>query len=225
MLANIKRLNDRGFTIVELNIAITISAILSVAFMVIFTTFLVSSTKTNASIEMTSNSQVLLRSMVEELRYSGGIQQTNVIIDNNPDVPPGGWNTSNTVTVLITAVPALDASNNYIIDPSAGRPYYNEFIYYKKGNILYKRTLANPNATGNKFVSSCAIATPSCPADRQLIKTLDTMSFVLYNQDNIVTTDPLKAQSIRIDLALKKQVIGETLKYDNSIRITLRNDF
>lgn len=225
MSANIKKLDSRGFTLVELNLAITISAILSVAFMAIFTTFLVTTTKTNAAIQMTSDSQILLRSMVEELRYGGGVQQVNILDDLNSDEPAGGWNTSNDTAVIITAVPALDSSNQYIIDPAIDRPYYNEYIYYKEGTKLYKRTLANPDATGNKSISSCPVKTATCPADRVLIETLEDMVFTLYDQDDVVTLDPLLARSIKIDLALRKQVIGETLEFDNSIRVTLRNVF
>jgi len=225
VLVNIKRLNSKGFTVVELNIAIAVSAVLAVSFLTIFTTFLVTATKTNQSILLTSNSQTLLRSMVEELRYGGGIQYQNLIDDPNSDEPPGGWNTSNAKTVIITAVPALDAANQYIIDATNDKPFYNEYVYYKQGNTLYKRTLANPNAPDNKSVTSCPVATAGCPADRKLIETLDSMVFTLYDQDDILTADPLLARSIGINLALKKKVIGETLVFDNSIRVTLRNVF
>lgn len=225
MSDNIKTLNNRGFTVVELNIAITVSAILAISFFAIFTTFLVTVTRTNESILLTSNSQKLLRSMVEEIRYGGGVQAQNLINDPNPDEPAGGWNTSNEETVIIIAVPALDSANQYIIDPSEGRPFYNEYVYYKQDNTLYKRTLANPDAPDNKSVTSCPTEGPDCPADRKLIETLDDMNFTLYDQDNNLTADPLLARSIQIDLGLKKKTIGQPLVFDNSIRVTLRNVF
>lgn len=217
--------NSRGFTLVELNTAITISAILSASFLVIFTSFLVSITKTNASIELTSTSQVLLRSIVEEIRYGGAIQQTNQLTDNDPTFSPGNWNTSNPDTLLITSSPALNSSNNFIIDPGTNKPYYNEYIYYRQGPILYKKTLANPAAAGNKSKSSCFVATGSCPvADRQLINTLDTMNVTFYKNDGSFVGAALQARSVKIDLNLKRQVIGETIKFNNSSRITLRNE-
>jgi prepilin-type N-terminal cleavage/methylation domain-containing protein len=162
------KLNQQGMTLPELMTAISLLAALSVSFLVVFTSFLVTTTKTNTTIEMTSESQNLLRILVEELRYGAGVRQTNSITD--PNGPSGGWNTSNTAFVIITAVPALDSSNNYIINPSTGTAYLNEYVYYKSGTTLYKRTLANPSATGNKSMTSCpaASASSTCPADRKL---------------------------------------------------------
>lgn len=214
-----------GFTIVELNITMALMAIVAVSFLAIFTNFLVASSRTNATIEMTSESQNLLRVMVEELRYGAGVRQTNSITD--PNGPGGGWNTGNANFVIITAVPAQDSSNQYIIDPVTGGPYLNEFVYYKSGTKLYKRTLAHPSATGNKLKTSCpeSLASSSCPADRELAENIDTMSFTLYDQDDVLTTDAVNARSIKIDLSLQKKTFGSPLIFDNSIRITLRNTF
>lgn len=227
MSANIKELkkSQSGFTIVELNITMTLMAIVAVSFLAIFTNFLVASSRTNATIEMTSESQNLLRVMVEELRYGAGVRQTNTITD--PNGPGGGWNTGNASFVIITAVPAQDSTNQYIIDPVTGGPYLNEFVYYKSGNELYKRTLAHPSATGNKLKTSCpaASASSSCPADRELAENIDTMSFTLYDQDNTLTTNAVNARSVKIDLSLRKKTFGQALTFDNSIRITLRNTF
>jgi prepilin-type N-terminal cleavage/methylation domain-containing protein len=219
------RRGQAGFTIVELTITITIMAILSVGFMAAFTNFLVTSQRTNTRIEMTNDSQNLLRVMVEELRYGDGVRQTNTISD--PNAPSGGWNTDNSNFVIITAVPALDTSNEYIINPSTGEPYMNEYVYYKNGTTLYKRTLANPSATGNRSVTSCpaSVATASCPADRELVENVSSMTFTLYDQDNGTTTSAVAARSVQIDLTLSKDTFGQPITYDNSIRITLRNNF
>ncbi|MBW3568719.1 hypothetical protein KY385_01160 [Candidatus Parcubacteria bacterium] len=219
------RLAEGGFNLVELNIAMGVAAVLSVAFLTIFTTFLVTATRTNDSIDMTAKSQILLRSLVEELRYGAGVRDTNSIDDPNLAGTTGEWTTSNADTVLITAVPAEDSSGAYIIDPDTGSPYYNEYVYYKEGSILYKRTLANASATGNTAKTSCGTETPTCPADRKLIETLDSMVFALYDQDDALTTVSTEARSIKIDLSLNKNSYGKALTFDNSIRITLRNVF
>lgn len=227
MSANIKQpcKNQQGFTLVELNITMALMAIVAVSFLAVFTNFLVVSSRTNATIEITSESQNLLRVMVEELRYGAGVRQTNSIAD--PNGPVGGWNTDNSNFVIITAVPAQDSANQYIIDPDTGSPYLNEFVYHKSGSKLYKRTLAHPNATGNKLKTSCpaAAASSSCPADRELAQNINTMSFTLYDQDDVLTTNALLARSIKIDLSLQTKTFGDPLKFDNSIRITLRNTF
>lgn len=212
-----------GFTIVELNLSITIMAILLVSLLTVFTNFFVVMTRTNSIVDMTVDSQGLLRTMVEELRYGAGVRQSATITDAN--APAGGWDTSNADFVIVIAVPAADSDRNYIIDSETGSPYFNELVYFKSGTTLYKRLLANPAATGNALKTSCpaSVATASCPADRKLGENVNTMVFTLYDQDNATTADPLLARSVKIDLNLQKDTFGAPLSYDNSVRITLRN--
>lgn len=223
MSASIK--NSQGFTLTELILSISIIGILSVSMLAIITNYFVIMTRNNLMIDMTVDSQNLLRTTVEALRYGAGVRQNNTIADANE--PMGGWNTSNTDFVIIIAVPAQDPSRNYIIDPDTGNPYQNELVYYKSGNQLLRRALAHPSATGNSLKTSCpeATATTICPADRELIENINTMNFTLYDQDDALTTDPLLARSVKIDLSLSKDTFGDPLTLDNSIRITLRNQF
>lgn len=174
---------------------------------------------------MTSDSQNLLRATVEEIRYGAGVRQNGIISDAN--APTGGWSTSNSNFVIIIAVPAVEAAGSYIIDPLTGDPYNNELVYFKEGTTLYKRILAHPDAAGNTSVTTCpeSSATSSCPADTKLIDFLKTMTFTLYDQDDATTTNPLLARSVKIDLVLERDTFGQPLILDNSIRITLRNNF
>lgn len=217
--------NTKGFTIPELVISITLIGIISVSLLAIFVNYFTIITRNNIVIDMTVDSQNLLRSTVEELRYGAGVRQANTIADSNG--PPGGWNTSNANFVIIIAVPAIDKNRNYIIDSDTGNPYNNELVYFKEGTTLYKRTLANPNANGNSLQTSCpsANASPSCPADKKLIEHIKSMVFTLYDQDDATTDNPLLARSVKIDLLLERDTFGEPLKLENSIRVTLRNNF
>mgnify|MGYP000362534711 CR=1 FL=1 len=214
-----------GFTLPELAVSMTVTGILLVSLFAISTYFFSAITRNNMLVEMTVDAQNLLRATVEELRYGAGVRQTNTINDVNS--PAGGWNTSNANFIIIIATPAVNSTNEYIIDPLTGSPYNNELVYFKSGTILYKRTLANPSASDNKLVTSCpeSLATASCPADRKLVNSVDDMVFTLYDQDDGLTTDPLLARSVKIDLFLKRLTFGDPLTLDNSIRVTLRNTF
>jgi hypothetical protein len=77
------------------------------------------------------------------------------------------------------------------------------------------------------MTTSCPadLASGSCPPDRHLIGTIDDMLFTLYDQDDAVTTDPLLARSVKIDLMLMKDTFGDPLTLDYSIQTTLRNTF
>ena len=220
-----KTKNQAGFTIVELLVAISLIATISVGLISVFTNYLAIITRNNVLVDMTATSQNLLRSTVEELRYGAGVRQTNTI--NDPNGPSGGWNTTNTNFVIIIAVPAVDASGAYIIDTTTGQPYNNELVYFKQDLTLYKRTLAHGSAAGNKLITSCPSATASstCPPDRKLAENVKDMEFILYDQDNALTSDTLLARSVKIDLRLERDTFGDPLSLDNSIRVTLRNNF
>jgi len=214
-----------GFTLVEVTVAVTVMALVAIVFLGVVTNYLVIITRNNELSEMTLTSQNLLRTTVENLRFGDGVRQTNTLSDVN--APGGGWNTSNTSFVIILAVPAVNTSRNYIIDAATGSPYMNELVYYKNGTTLMKRTLANPSATGTTLKTSCpvALATPTCPADKQLATYVSSMVFKLYDQDAVLTATPSLARSVNITLTMQRNAPGNPINVTNSIRVTLRNRF
>ena len=217
--------NHKGFTVVELAIGISVASILFLAFMAAIVNYFTLITQNNTLIDMTTQSQSLLLSTVDLLRVGNGVRQTNSITD--PNAPSGGWNTSNTNFVIVISTPALDASHNYITDPSTGSPYMNELVYYKSNMSLMKRSLANPGAASDSLLTSCppSLASPSCPADADLADNFQSMAFTLYDQDGNTITDPNLARSIGIKLNMQKNVFGAMISLKNSIRVTLRNRF
>mgnify|MGYP000648648121 CR=1 FL=1 len=224
MLARIKR-NQSGMTITELVITISLIGILSIGLLTSIAYYYISVRRNQLYVNMTVDSQSLLRATVEELRYGSGVRATNTIDD--PNGPAGGWNTSNDSFVIIIAQPAQDSARDYIINPLTGAPYNNELVYFKEGSTLFKRTLAHPDATDNNERTTCpkALESPSCSADSMLTDNLDDMIFTLYDQDSVVTTDPLLARSVNIYLALRRITHGNELALDNNIRVTLRNRY
>lgn len=214
-----------GFTLVELIVSISVFAIIGVTFLGLTSNYFVVITRNNELAEMTVNSQNLLRTTVENIRFGDGIRQTNQISD--PNAPAGGWNTSNSSFVIVIAVPALNSSHDYITDPDTGSPYMNELVYYKDGTNLMERKLANPGATGNTLTTTCPAdkASQSCPADTQLADYVSSMTFVMYDQDAAITSDPTLARSIQINLTMERNAPGEPLDLNTSTRVTLRNRF
>src|SRR5579884_2393443 len=207
-------------------VALTVSALISVVFLGMIASYFVIITRNSELGDMTVNSQNLLRTTVENIRYGDGVRQTNQITD--PNAPSGGWTTSNANFVIILAVPALDKTTHaYIIDPSTGSPYMNELVYYKNGTTLMERVLANPSAANNNRVTTCpaSLATNTCPADAQLATYVNTMSFTMYDTDAAVTTDPTQARSIYITLNMQRNAPGNPLNLTTSTQVTLRNRF
>jgi hypothetical protein len=189
------------------------------------TNYFILTTRSNASIEMTSSSQSLLRRTVDALRLGDGVRQTNSITD--PNAPVGGWNTGNSSFVIVIQTPALDTDRNFIVNTTTGSPYMNELVYYKDGTSLLRRNLANPDASGNTLTTSCpaALATSTCPEDAVMAEDVDSITFTLYDLNNGLTSDPSLARSILINLKLQRNVFGDLISFDNSIRVTLRNKF
>lgn len=216
---------ERGFTIVELAIVISVTSIIAVVFMGVVTNYFVTISRSDELTDMTINSQNLLRTTVENIRFGNGVEQSNTI--NDPNAPSGGWNTNNSAFVIIIAVPAEDASKNYIIDPNTGSPYMNELVYYKNGTTLMERILANPNAAGDTTVTTCPpnLATASCPADKLLATYVSSMTFTLYDQNATITSTPSLARSINITLTMQRNAPISPLSLTDTIRVTLRNRF
>jgi prepilin-type N-terminal cleavage/methylation domain-containing protein len=214
-----------GFTLVELVVVVAVLGIISVAFLGAVANYFVVINRNSQLTDMTVSSQNLLRSTVENIRFGDGVRQTSQITD--PNAPAGGWSTGNSNFVIIIPVPALTTTHAYIIDPGTGSPYMNELVYYKNGQTLMRRKLANPDAAGNTLVTTCpaSLATASCPADTELAKYVNSMTFTLYDQDGATTSTATLARSVNITLNMQRNAPGNPINLTTSIRVTLRNRF
>lgn len=218
-----------GFTLPEVIITLFIIAILSAALMTIYFLFFNQTIRNSYHARLAVESQSILRLIVEELRVSSGVHAVS-----KPDayVVGGGtnWSTSNSNLVLIIATPAVDINNNVLYNAGAGEPYINELIYYASNGTLYRRQLADSTATGNKYKTSCppANVSPTCPQDALLTNHFKSLSFKFFDQDNIeipeATGDITQARSIELTINMEHKTFGETVKYTNTIRMTMRNN-
>ena len=231
MLGNIKHRNKQqgGFTLPEVIVTLFIVAILSAALMTIYFIFFNQSVRNSFHARLAVESQSILRLIVEELRVSSGVRATSMP-DSHVLGGASTWSTSNSNLVLIIATPAVDSSNNILFNTSAGAPYMNEMVYFASNGSLYRRQLADSNAIGNKYKTSCpaAYATSTCPQDALLTNHFKSLSFTFYDQDNVVisqsTGDITKARSIELTIEMEHKTFGETVRYTNKIRMTMRNN-
>lgn len=220
-----RRLNQSGVTIVELIVVVGISSVILLSFMTVSVYMYGDTLRSSLYSQLATESQTVLRSVVEELRQSSSIRTNNA----NPDAnaPGGGWTTSDSSLILIISTPAVDSSNNFIIDSNTGYPYQNEIVYFTSASKLYKRILANPLAAGSTRKTTCpqAVSNSACPPDILMSSNFKTLSFVFYDQDDAITTSIPNARSIKLLIQMQRKTYGKTLQFDNNIRITIRNTY
>lgn len=219
------RSHEAGVTIVELLVVIGIASALFVSFMTISVYLYGDTVRSSLYSQLATESQSVLRSVVEELRQSSSIRTNNANFDGN--APAGGWTTSNQNLILIISSPALNSANQFIIDPLTGNPYQNEVVYFNANGTLYKRFITNSSAVGNARKTTCpqASASSSCPPDIMLSRNFRTMNFTFYDQDDTVTTSIPDTRSILLNVNMERKTFGKALQFNNSMRVTIRNTY
>ena len=218
-----KKCSQKGFTIVELLLATAISGILATVMLAITVYFYGSTLQAQMATKMALESQLILTQLVEDIRLSDGIGQTNEIAD--PNAPMGGWVTNDPSNIIIIKAPAIDSSRKIIYDPSTGLPYRNEYVYFTTGSTMYRRTLKNTTAPGNTAVTTCpsALSSPSCPADKEYSRNMNNLTFSFYDINDDPIADATQARSVTLNVNMLRTVYGKSLTLSNTTRTTLRN--
>lgn len=171
--------------------------------------------------QLAVESQILLRSMTEELRVASSVRPSATLTD--PNAPAGGWTTSNASLILVISTPVLDGSRNFVLDPNTGLPMQNEIIYFAQGSNLYRRRLADTTAPGNTMQTTCPVETSTCPSDVKLTSHFEDMQFTLYDQDDAITTDITRARSLLVTVKMRQKTFGRDAQFENKMRMTIRN--
>ncbi len=253
--------SDRGFTLIEVVIVLTVSSF----FVGLIMYFGISYWRYSALLENdldTFVSRLNVQDIVREaIGTSAGLITQNSLPDNhanNPD-PISGSNywlamhavpgnvpvgTSGTTTPLLYFRRySINTSGAVVMNGT--QPYEDEYVMYMDGSTrqLLLRSLANPNATNNKLLTSCpsSVATSSCPADRVLMDQLSSVDVTYYSRSgNSINyqsiTDPVTGTYIGPDFSAvealqytfhvaKKTLFQQTTSTinDTVIRIALRN--
>lgn len=215
-------MRQQGFTITELLIAVSVSGIASILIVSAFVFTYGSVIAEQARTSMVRESQLFLRRLSDDIRVGSEIRSTNQLTD--PFGPTGGWVTSDPANILIITEPATDADNNLIFDDQTGYPYQHEVIYFSDNGNMYRRRIANINATGSVQSSTCPIGTADCSPDIELVGNVENMQFSFYDIDNAVTTVPEEARSVDVTINLRQTLYGNQITSSNTIRATLRNE-
>jgi prepilin-type N-terminal cleavage/methylation domain-containing protein len=217
------RKNTMGFTMPELITSITVAGILATVLFTATFYYFANATQSETATNLALESQTILAQMTEDIRLADSIASANAIADVN--APGGGWTTSDPSNIIIIEDPAIDSGRNILYDNTTGSPYRNEYIYITSGTNMYKRILANTNATGNTAKTSCPSnnASSSCPPDRIFSTNLSNLTFTFYDASNNTTADATQARSVALRVDMAKKVYGKNITLSNTTRVTLRN--
>ena len=222
-----RKLNSRGFTLIEVMTATVVSSILMISIMTFMVNSMVNNSVRTARADLLREAQLALDVMLNDVRLSADVDPNNRIPDDNsPDAVATeglGWISDADTLVLATA--AQDNSGN-IIFADAGHylTEKNNVIYYLDGSTLYKRTVAAP-LTDNAMVTSCppALATAGCPADRLSVQNVQSMVFRYFDATNTEVT-PANASSVEASLTLSQVKFSRTITVTYSTRMVFRNE-
>jgi prepilin-type N-terminal cleavage/methylation domain-containing protein len=215
--------SQRGFTIVELILAVSISSVIAATLLTISLRYTGEMLRARITADLAIESQILLRSIVDDTRLADSLSSSNSNTDAN--APNGGWVTSDPSNVLIIDSPAINSSRDIIYNTSTSLPYSNEVVYYSSGTTMYRRSIKNTAASGNSMVTSCppSLATNSCPADKLFTKYLKDLTFTFYDDTDATTANATLARSVKITVTTERKINGKTVTFANSIRTTMRN--
>ncbi len=218
--------SDKGFTLVETIIALTVTSLLIFIIINFMTNSIVQYSTTEARAQLLGEAQSALDLIGDDIRLSGNADANNRWEDAHAPEAPGNllsWASDSDTLVLATAVE--DNNGNIIFaDPALYISEKNNIIYYLEGDILYKRSLASPVA-GNSTATSCppAAASPTCSADREILTNVDTFTVRYYNDQNQEVT-PTAARSIELYVKLQDTKYNQAVSVEYSTRMVFRND-
>jgi hypothetical protein len=255
-------LNDSGFTVAEM----LTTTIVTAFFVTIILFFMFNYWRYGSLLEANLDTFVTRLDagdyLRENLGNSSGTIIQNSIADNHTLVPDPAIS-SNLYWKPLHAIPgntSMGSGNTYkpllyykrySVNTSGSlimngtQPYEDEYVLYMDGTTkkLFVRSLANPNASGNRLKTSCppAQATTNCPADKAIVQdlasidlkyfarsgnTIDWTSITDPNTGQYAGPDQPAVEAIEFTIHLIKKPFLQTTNAsvkDTVIRVALRN--
>jgi prepilin-type N-terminal cleavage/methylation domain-containing protein len=208
-----------GFTLVELIIVSAMVGVLALVISQFYSNRLTDYAREFATTQLQANTKQALETMERDIKSAQYVEANNNLTDAYNS---GGWTTG--TSVLVLQVPAQNSSGTPIyIDGFHTTIWSNEVIYYVTDGILYRRLIANSNATGNSAISTCPAGTSGCPADAKVIENVASMSLSYFDDSNAVTSLPSLVHIVQATLTQSRSVFGRTYTSTLTTSATLRN--
>lgn len=220
-----KKLACGGYTVVEVIVSVTVSAILIGVVTTFAMTNLVQIVISNARADLINEAQTALDVVSTDIRLAGSAQLNNRWDDaNSPGAPSNQNSWTSDADTLVLASPTENTNGEIIYsDSSRYISQKDDEIYFIDGGVLYKRTVAadEPN---NKAKTSCPAAQsgPTCPKDKVLLRNVQSINIKYFNnQDEEVTPPDARSVEVTINLSIRKY--GQDVNVTYVTRAVFRN--
>ncbi len=225
-------MNERGFTLLELLLAISLTTILLMVVSDFVTDGIQSSNQDYNKTIVITNTKAAVETVARAIRETRSVEANNSLPDSNsPGAPTNLYSWSGSAgpnATLILAVPARDTSNNLIyIDGLHNSLYTDDIIFYLDSTThrLYKRTIANASAQDDKAKTTCppAIATSSCPADAVIVEDVANLTTSYLDGNNAIVTQPTGTEAVNYSVTESKTIGLRTYTSTYTTTAALRN--
>ncbi|HEY4160518.1 MAG TPA: prepilin-type N-terminal cleavage/methylation domain-containing protein [Candidatus Saccharimonadales bacterium] len=217
--------NESGLTIIELSIALTITAILTTIVVGYSVDNLEQSTIQNTKYQLLSNAETGLDTIAGDIRVASAADDNNRYQDPYaPGAPSNELSWASGSSTLILAIAATDQNRDIIFDDAHDYDSAkNNVIYYLSGTTVYRRVLADAVA-GNAAVTTCPAAhtTSTCPADGDILDNVKSFSVQYYDNQNQQVT-PSNARSIQLSVTLSINKYNQNITTSYTTRMVFRN--
>lgn len=217
--------SETGMTVIELIIAIVVTAILSTVIL----TFMIDNLRTSsmqfARQDLLTDARIGLDRVTSDIRLSSAADDNNRWQDAYAPGAPGdqlSWVSDSDTLVLARS--AVSTSGSIIFDdPLSYITAKNNLIYFVSNNTLYKRILAAPVAN-NAAKTTCpkANSSPSCPADSVVMHNVSLFQ-VKYIDASNAEVPPSDARAVELRLTLTDDVFGSSVSSSYTTRMVFRN--
>lgn len=213
-----------GFTLVEVIISMVILGILSVAMVSAVTLWLGQYSSGSARQKLTTNVQVALTRISDDVRRSHTLLAENSVSDPNAPSPPSKWVTSDSLLVL-AQTPRNASGDGLYSDTVNYTGTADSIIYYQRNGELFRRVVP-ANYTGNvnlPLITCTPQSSGGCPADSKIASGVSLVRYTYLDKDNSATTNASLTKVVKIELELTTQQSSQTITAKNSTTIALRS--
>lgn len=247
---SIKKINQRGFTLVEVAVVAPVMILIALAIVAILIALVSGTVGPNARSILIQQGQKAFDSMESDVNNSSGLLSTLTVPANFTDnaasdysSPPSGTtvlriqtydqiqnpNDSSGTKVIPAFKDTSPCSNTTVLDSNNIVPIV--VVYFVKNNTLYRRTLTDtttPATCGTKLAKSTGCG--SCTSeDIALIRADSITKFEVTYYDSVtLDSNPssiasASSKSAKITIASSLEAGGDTIKYTANLRVARLN--